>query len=174
MHSENGTGAARKIIRHKALTQKANETRVHEHVKILDQAISKQVSKNKKIETRIANHFSCIDNDLLQEVKDSLTLIDSMYNELTTNKYYRPDVYTELKITMNRLHANQDYLVQKMERQLYFKTHDAHFGSNKLSSIHKTDKSFRRLRQAAANADAKIIELQAKLDAEKRDEELEI
>jgi len=174
MHSENGTGAARKIIRHKALTQKANQTRVHEHVKILGQAISEQVSKNRKIETRIANHFSCIDNDLLQEVKDSLTLIDIMYNELTTNKYYRPDVYTELKITMNKLHADRDYLMQKMERQLYFKTHDVHFESNKLSSIHKTDKSSRRLRQAAANANAKIIELQAKLEAEKRDEELEI
>jgi len=142
MHSENGTGTARKIIRHKALTQKANDAQVHEQVKILGQAISEQVSKNKKIETRIANHFSCIDNDLLQEVKDSLTLIDNMYDELTNNKYYRPDVYTELKITMNRL---QDYLIQKMKRQLYFKTYDVHFGSNKLSSIHKTDKSFRRL-----------------------------
>lgn len=166
------------------LTEKAQENLVQEHVRLLGQAINKQVSKNKKVETRIASQPSCIDRDLLQDVKDSLTLIDEMYDELTTNKHYRADVYADLRQTMDRLHADHDHLIQQMERQLYLEPHyDVRSVSNKSSSIHKsaslmssskTTTSSKRLREAAAQADAKRVELQAKLEADRIDEELEI
>lgn len=182
-HSENGSELVRKSTRPKVLTQKAQENLVQEHVKYLANAINKQVSKNKRIETKLTSEPSFVDSHLLQEVKSSLTLVDEMYDELTANQHFKADVYADLRQTIDRLHADQNRLITQIEKQLYLVSHDDVLSvSNKSRVTHKspslmsskTTTSSKRLREAAANADARRLELQAKLEAERIDEELEI